>query len=219
MINFCISSNINFYEKTLPVLVHSLMNSEVPVENIYFFIGGSDKYQFVDNEYGINLFYVPHNSFDFTALVSVIELDLKSKFWFLLHDTCFVDLEFYHKLNQINLGDLFLVPLTSDARSMNMGLYSDSFILNKKDFILKNYKNTNYETTELQKFKSRLVEQEDTLFDGQFSFTLNRKKRIVSEPVDFYKNGVLRIVEKFPDIGLSKVKANWFVKKNYTINI
>ena len=33
-----ISSHINFYKKTYPILVDSLLNAGVPSEDIYFFI-------------------------------------------------------------------------------------------------------------------------------------------------------------------------------------
>jgi len=39
-LKFTISSNKNFYTKTLDIIVPSLINSGIPSTDIYFFIGG-----------------------------------------------------------------------------------------------------------------------------------------------------------------------------------
>ena len=83
-----ITSNRNFYQATLSKCVGSLVSSGFPASRVYFFIGGYESdYERIDVGYGINAFKCPHNSIDFTSLVSIIEMNLNEKCWFIIHDT------------------------------------------------------------------------------------------------------------------------------------
>lgn len=155
-ISIAISSHKSFYEVSLKELIPSLLISGVPKEDIYVFIGGYEIYESIDNEYKINMYRVPHNSFDFTALVSIVELKLKRDYWFCIHDTCKVGSTFYQKLIKLSKPEL-VMRFTQENRSMNMGIYSNDFIvLNNKKIL--NYKNT---SKDINSFKKKLVNEED----------------------------------------------------------
>lgn len=217
-VKFAISSHKNFYETTYPIIVNSLINSGVPKEDIYFFIGGFSSYDQQPNNEEINIYTTDHNSIDFTGLISVVDLNLKADYWFLLHDTCYVGDRFYNIVSNYNYENVDAVKMCNDV-SMNMGSYKQSYLDDIKEELLK-YKNTNYSQESLQHYKSLLVQKEDLFFHK----TKNKKEynstlRLTEGPLDFYKNGIPRIIEYFEQMDLYKVKANWYPKPTYELNL
>lgn len=220
MIKFTISSHINSYEKTFNVLIPTLLSAGILPNDIYFFIGGYNNYNKIYNKDNINVYEVPHNSMDFTGLISVIELGLinDSNYWFLLHDTCYVGSEFNNILkSKIYHSDA--VILTNDGFSMNIGLYKNTYIENKSSEILK-LKNIDYTVDGLMNHKRVLINSEDIFIKNfKTNFYLNSKPRITTNADNFYQNNIKRICEYFPDIDLYKIKANWNLKPIYELNV
>lgn len=212
-IRFAISSHNAFYKTTYHVIINSLLKSGVPANDIFFFIGGNDKYERLDSQ--VNLYKVDHNSIDFTGLISVLDLGLESDYWFLLHDTCYVGQDFYKKVCNFTY-DSEIVKLSSGI-SMNIGSYSQVYLNSIKDQI-NLYKNQNYDNESLQVLKRRLIQDEDCFFKGDNVpfYSINNSS---DDPIDFYNNGILRIVEHYNDIDLHKVKANWCGKSVYELNL
>lgn len=206
---FAISSHRNYYQLTENKVVESLIKSGIEPENIYFFIGGYDgDYQKIDGDY--NRYTCPHNSMDFTGLISVLDLNIESDYWFLLHDTCYVGDRFYEKVKNYQYKDKKYISLTHDL-SMNMGSYRWDYLQEKKDQIL-NYKNV---SEDLQYYKQVLINDEDIFFRPK-EHHYNYNKRETSNAGDYYNNGTERIIEYFPGIDLHKIKANWCLKDIYT---
>ena len=208
-IKFAISSHKNFWEHTYDVIVSSLLESGVPNEDIYFFIGGLDKYEKINNK--INLYLVPHNSIDFTGLISVVELGLESDYWFLLHDTCYVGPNFYKCIQEHN-HTTNTISLSFDL-SMNMGSYKQSYLNKRKNDII-NYKNI--DDNSLQNYKHRLIRDEDVFLTKEDYYTGETRQYLGEE---IFYNGVSRMKEYFPKIDLYKLKANWYNKTEYSLTI
>jgi hypothetical protein len=211
-ISIGISSHKSFCEISLKELIPSLLVSGVPKEDIYVFIGGYETYENVVNEYNVNTYNVPHNSFDFTALVSIIELSIEKEYWFIIHDTCKVGSTFYQKLLKLCKPEL-MMRFTQEGRSMNMGIYSNNLIKLKKDKIL-NYKNT---SKDLNSFKKKLIDDEDIFIKESKALCANVKK--TSKPYDYYSTGTQRITEYYPDLDFYKIKSNWNRKDIYETKI
>jgi hypothetical protein len=205
---FAISSHKDYMELTEHKVVESLINSGVPPEDIYFFIGGYEgEYQKLEG--GYNRYSCPHNSMDFTGLISLIELNIESDYWFLLHDTCYVGSKFYKVVTEYPYGDKKYISLDVEL-SMNMGAYRWDYIQEKKQDIVR-YKNT---SDSLQEYKTLLIMDEDIFFrPKEYHFNVSRRQS--SDPTDYYNNGTDRIIEYFPNIDLHKVKANWCLKDIY----
>ena len=211
-VKFTISSHIKYHQETYKVLVPTLLKTGIPPEDIYFFIGGAEEYTQLEDSNGLRTYTVPHNSIDFTGLVSVVELDLISDYWFLLHDTCYVGPSFYKTVvNTQYTADT--IALTSYGHSMNMGAYSWKYLQRNKAKVL-SYKNNN--SADLQKFKHRLVHEEDSLLTHEISFSKAEKEDL---GVDTFYKGVPRRITHFPEIDLYKLQANWFTKEQYTLDI
>ncbi len=205
---FAISSHKDYMGLTEDKVVKSLINSGVSPEDIYFFIGGYEgEYRKLDGEY--NRYTCPHNSMDFTGLISLIELNIESDYWFLLHDTCYVGDKFYKTVTEYPYEDKKYISLDNEL-SMNMGAYRWDYIQEKKQDIIR-YKNT---SDSLQEYKSLLIMDEDIFFRPSVHH-FNVSRRQSSDPTDYYNNGTDRIIEYFPNIDLYKVKANWCLKDIY----
>ena len=217
MIKFWVSSHINFFPKTYPILTPSLINSGIPPEDIYFFIGGEKTYNNIKDENGVNIFKVPHNSIDFTSLISVLELDIYSPYWFLLHDTTYVGPNFYKKITEYNYINKSAVSLSYDL-SMNIGAYSWELIKNNSEKIL-NFKNTDYSDSSIQYFKQLGIPNEDWLFINNKHNHYCSNPREIIESNNVYNTGVNRIIEVFKEIELYKIKANWNNKPTYELNL
>lgn len=205
---FAISSHKNYFFKTKDKILLSLLNCGINANDIYFFVGGMDRYQNVSC--CPNILYVPHNSLDFTALISIIELDLKFSWWFLLHDTCFVGPNFYKKILEFNYNNCKCVRLSGLYSSMNIGAYSWVLLQEKKDELLK-LKNI---SKDIDKFKKYLIEIEDIFFNNEKFIYYETCERNISDPIDFYKTGTLRKIFHYPELDLYKIQANWTLKEN-----
>lgn len=216
-IKFTISSNKNFYKTTYPILVNSLLKSGVPNEDIYFFVGGFDQYEIVNNKENINLYFTNHNSIDFTGLISILDLNLSSDYWFLLHDTCYVGPNFYNFVSNFDYYDVDAVKMYFSI-SMNIGAYKQSYINKIKDSIF-TFKNSNYTLESIQNFKKLCVQQEDIFLNTPNKLIYNTSPGIVEGPIDYYKNNVPRIIEHYNDIDIHKIKANWVVKSQYGLEL
>jgi len=215
-IKFAISSHIGSYKKTFEFICDDLIKSGINPSNIFFFIGGFKEYRKIENNFFTNLYEVDHNSLGLGGIISVIDLNIESEYWFLLHDTISIGRNFAPAVSSKSYNT-DTVSLTSDGLSMNMGAYSWSHLQRNKEQIML-FKNTNYTLSGLQEAKKKAVFYEDRFLHPKISF-YNKTNRIVSEPIDFYENGTLRITEYFPDIDLKKIKANWCEKESYELKL
>lgn len=216
-LKFTISSHKNFYTKTLDIIVPSLINSGIPNTDIYFFIGGYDVYETIANQYNINLYKASHNSIDYTGLISVLDLNIKSDYWFLCHDTCKVGEKFYNIIKE-NKFSTDTIRLTSENRSMNIGAYKQSYLYSIKDKVY-SYRGSSDSNYNIQKLKKKLVDEEDSLLKSDSTSHFNKSQRTVLDSNNLYNSDVKRITEYFPDIDFYKMKSNWKPKKEYELNL
>ena len=212
-IKIAINSNKNFSETTYPIVVGSVIDSGVPKEDIYFFEGGYDEYSLVNSD--INRYQCNHNSIDFTALISILDLGLKSDFWFHLHDTTRVGVNFFDRIKDFNPSEK--TKKVYIGSSMNMGMYSHEVLVLNKERLgkLKNYSNS-YES--LQKFKALGVPEEDWLLNLYHPSFYCRDFKTTG-PFDCYNNGVMRLIEEYSEVDIFKMKANWHTKDEYEIKL
>jgi hypothetical protein len=193
-----------------------MIDSGVDPKDIYFFIGGHQEYKKIENELGVNLYHANHNSIDITGLISVLELGFESDYWFLLHDTITVGPNFAKAVSSVKYNDT-TITMTSDGLSMCIGAYPKSHLDKLRDKII-SLKNTNYSPEGLQNAKKLAIQTEDFFLYPKTQF-YNNKPRLTKGPIDVYGNGIMRIIEYFPDIDLYKIKANWHPKENYEMKL
>lgn len=217
-IKFTISSRRIGWENTYPVIIESLISNGIPPEDIYFIVGGYDKVEEFTTEEGVNFIRVNQNSIDYTGLIAVVEQNIEADYWVLLHDTCYIGPNFYPTVLNYNYGDAKAVSLISDL-SMNIGAYSWGYLQEIKEALLQ-YSNKDFSEEAIQFWKQKGILDEDRfLSEYRNKHYFTAIPRIWSGPVDIYGTGVPRMIEHYPEIDFYKVKANWFNKDNYELNV
>lgn len=208
--NIAISSNRNFYKKTLPILIPSLLSCGFSEGQIKVFVGGfsENKIQSIN---GIEYYFLDNNSIDATAFVGIVEFSLLADYWFFLHDTCKVGKKFKDRIEKPLIKNNIVKMALIERPSMNIGLYSGEYILSKKDKIL-SIKNTDYSQNALLNQKKWHIQYEDFLLWLEPPTPLLYPDYVGFEITHFdnwYQGESIRRTEYYPHIDLYKNKANW----------
>jgi hypothetical protein len=193
MIQIAITSHKSNYVKCAIPLVKSFLNSGIELNKISVFVGGfNNKSSNVDL---CRIYKTDHNSYDHTAIIEIIENNLESDYWFILHDTCIADDNFknYYKKHGYDL-----VTITK-AGWWNMGLYSWDFIQRNKDYFISLKNCTKSQAILSERFSNRLTEN--------LSYYVEEKDIIEKKPSDIYNDSVLRKGMYFKDLGLTKYQS------------
>jgi len=217
-IKITISSHINYYKTTLPTLLDSLLKAGIEEPEIYIAIGGcpnayyTEQLAFGDKKYtNIRCDFINHNSFDYNGLIAVVEKPYTSDYWLLLHDTCKVGAKFRKLVhNKLKDNQPLTVCLQKSLPSANIGLYAQEYITFIAD-VLTLYKNND---------KKFYVATEDSLFiDRHIHYFQNcDAKATIKGYADVYGTGTPREVLYYDAMDAFKYKANYMVKKEYTLN-
>ena len=82
------------------------------------------------------------------------------------------------------------------------------------------FKNIDLSDTAAAALKARCVRDEDIIFKNQPGHRcLTTEPGHPGPPCDYYGTGVLRVVEYYDILDLYKIKANWFVKSRYELDV
>ncbi len=215
-VKIAISTTKGYADKTVPKLVSNLIKLKIDANAIYVFEGGH-----ASNEYHFNKMHyykVNHNSFDLTALIAIVELDIKGGYWLLLHDTLMLSNSFRFLFQGITLKGEDCLPLRY-KKAMNIGFYNFNYLLQSKDYLL-DFKNQDYSTEGLQIVKARAIKEEDYLFKNT-----NNKKLIFPELIVFEKSKVVKYFDKkryeehYPQLGIIKLKANYNITEDFIVTL
>ena len=223
-IKICISTIEKYAAKTIPDLLTSLYAAGIKKEDIYVVEGGHQQNRKI--EHAVNYYHADHNSFDLTALISVVDLNIETDYWFLLHDTCVVGTNFQNLISNVP-HSLPEVLVLRNFPSMNMGLYKKDYLLRKKD-VLFSMRNRDYSNEGVLAAKKKAIDEEDILFkqkdiDGKvwvinpWLMKIDGNYRISSTDAHNYYSD--RIVEYFPQVDLYKFKANFNMSRTNIIDL
>jgi hypothetical protein len=217
-LKFIISTANHFYEKTLPVLIPGMLNAGVPKGDII--IGcGQNKSCTKEEREGLQYLFLPERGFEWIGLACLLSYSMvdESDFWFMIHDTCEVGERFYSqvltKFDELTAKydnpkeAVQYVRLNKDYWSMNMGLYSSGFIKTKENFIKSMLRNGDDTEDEAIRHKAVAVQNEDAFCKNSTGW-LNSKMKDPKLLKDRYETGQKRRVEIYPEISLTKYKAN-----------
>lgn len=220
-IKICISSTKKYAGQTVPLVTNSLLGVGIAANDIYVFEGGHTSRQYAFGSF--HHYKVDHNSFDMTALIEIVSSDVKSDYWFLLHDTCLVDERFRTRIHNIP----HFLPETLPVKnypSMNMGAYRHDYLLRKAG-VLMDYKNDSLDHAAAIRFKEKCVRDEDILFrqskrpvayNGWLLHDDDNYKRTDVTAPAAYTN---RICEYYPQVGVYKFKANFRLEQAAIIEL
>ena len=218
-INICISTTKGYSEKTIPLLLDDLLENGFAYESIYVFEGGYNYNKKINEKY--NHYHVDHNSFDLTALISLIELknDLgESDFWLLLHDTVRLTKNFKYLFNSLNTKNYDCLPLRNFP-SMNIGVYSINYLAKNSNYLIQ-FKNQNYSVVGLQNCKLKAIHEEDYLFKNttnRININSDMERFEKSKNITYF--GKRRKEEFYPQLGILKYKANYKFSEVWSIDL
>ena len=218
-IKVAVATNINFYKLSLPIIIESLLSCGIEKSQIYIFNAGfsEDKTEEID---GITHYYLSHNSYEYSALIEIVEKQLISEYWFLIHDTCKVGPKFKELL--YNIPDSKAEKLAiKNSPAMSIGSYRYDYLLSLSDKLL-SIKNTDYSEGSLQKWKSWGVLNEDFILwkstPQPLIYNDNKNWNIVAYE-NWYGTNTTRRTEYYPSLDIFKNKSNWGQSSNMTISI
>lgn len=233
-----VASNANYVTKTFKALVHNLTTFGFSPEDIYFYVSGTDNtggFKKTNQLNGINMVFLPYNSFEVTPLIDIACNGFSHERFFLIHDTCLVGKRFKAKIEKNPIArDLVYI---SDSVSMNMGIYTTTLIQSYKNHILQYY-NEDLSSAALKNIKDKIIRcpgGDDILrsvVEPSQIASMGAKKQIIQNPdldiecpvnisnkIDYQVKN--RMIEYYSEIDLIKIKGNWSPKEKsfYTITI
>ena len=213
---------INSHNKSTIALNHLLESMRNHPEFLNFehiiFIGGYyDNKDYIQND-DKNIKYIQcnHNSIDFTSFIALTEIEEYSNsdnYYFYMHDTCRIGINFYKKIN-IDISSITTAKIHG-RYSMNIGIYSQKIINQFKDFLL-----TKKNTDESKCMQFKTVDyNEDHIFHNDPNNILleNYSDWLYKGPLDYYNTGTMRLIEYYPNVDLYKIKANWGLGGEWTL--
>ena len=203
-INICISSNIGYVGHTYNTIIPSLLTAATPPQNIHIFVSGCSESKSYINEDGINVYETTYSSFEFTPFIKIIEEQIYSKYWLLLHDTCeIVNPNFFQFISEFPYNNVPSVALFNGTWACNMGAYEWDYLNKSKDRI-NAFRNTDTSSEKLSELKRSIISNEDFLLDKVSSYTQ------IKESVDITtEQGSTKVVDHFVGVGVKKVKTTW----------
>jgi hypothetical protein len=208
-IKIAIASNLKFKDKTLPVVLKSLIDCGINKNNIIVFVSGND-FKSEDLIDEIKYRYLDYDSFEYSPLIDIIESELISEYWFLLHDTCKVGPNFKNLLYNIPENKPDKIAL-KDTPSMSIGLYSYTYLLLNKKKLL-SIKNKDYSEKSMSDWKNWGVPNEDYILWQTDPSPLIYNNNINWQVIDYnnwYKTKTIRRTEYYNSLDLYKNKSNW----------
>jgi hypothetical protein len=193
MIQIAITSHKSSYEKCAIPLVKSFLSSGIELNKIFVFVGGYDNRS--SNIDLCRIYKTNHNSYDHTAIIEIIENNIYSDYWFILHDTCIADDNFKNAHKKLGYE---LVTITR-AGWWNMGLYNWDFIEKNKQYFLSLKNCSKSQAILSERFNNRLTEN--------LSYYVEESGIIEKKPCDIYGDSILRKGMHFKDLGLTKYQS------------
>lgn len=208
-IKIAVSSNKNFCNSSLPILLPTLEAAGIDKDIVHVFIGGYSEYKCIKN-YGYITHYLDHNSYEYAPLIEICDKNIESEYWFLLHDTCKVGPNFKKLLFNIpsSMPDkIAMKPMPC----MSMGLYKYEYLQKVKSKLMA-IKNKDYSEKSMNYWKDWGVWNEDYIL-----FRTNPQPLIypASSYIEdkginnWYNTNTIRKVEYYPSLDVYKNKANW----------
>lgn len=217
-IKIAIGTNKGFFNKTLPIIIPSLLKAGIEPDDIHVFNGGFDTYtyQIID---GIHHHQVDHNSIDYTALIEICDKRIESDYWFFIHDTAKVGEKFKELLYNIPENKPEKIALKARP-SMSIGTYRFDYLMSIRDKMIA-IKNKNYTEEGLLHWKNWGVPNEDYILwqtDPQPAIYPNSDWKVVDYE-NWYGTGTPRRTEYYTALDLYKNKANWGQTSLYTVKM
>lgn len=208
-IKIAVASNIKFEHKTYPIVTASLIEQGIAPDDIHFFSGGYPEYKYELRD-GIHYHQLDHNSYEYSPLIEIVERQMESEYWFLVHDTCKFGSRFKELLYCIpNYKPLKMAIKTEPA--MSIGTYRYDYLLSLKEKLLA-IKNKDYSKDSMLFWKDWGRKFEDYILwkTSPRPEVYNDDNRwAVTKYENWYDTPSIRRTEYYHSLDLYKNKSNW----------
>ena len=209
MIKIAIATNKRFFEKSLPIIIPSLLDAGILKEDIHVFNAGFDSHfnEVID---GITYHFLDHNSYEYSPLIEIVEKEIESEYWFLIHDTCKVGSNFKKLLYGIPDPKPLKMALRSKP-AMSIGLYNYQYLLSLKENLIR-IKNQDYSNESMMRWKLWGVPNEDYILWMHAPSPIiynNDSSHSVTDYDNWYGTDTIRRTEYYPSLDIYKNKSNW----------
>lgn len=209
-VKIAVATNINFYKLSLNVVLKSLVDAGIDPKDIHVFNAGFDESSYFVTEEGMTLYKLNHNSYEYSPLIEIVEKEIESEYWFLIHDTCQVGPKFKELLYNIPENKPEKVALRQHP-AMSIGVYRYDYLLSVKDKLL-SIKNSNYSEESLAYWKYWGVSNEDFILwkthPAPPVYNNIHNWQVINYD-NWYGTGTIRRTEYYPALDLYKNKSNW----------
>lgn len=207
-IKIAVATNKNFYESTLPIIIPSLINGGINPNDIHIFNAGFDEYKY-EFKNDIHYHFLDHNSYEYSPLIEIVDKQLESEYWFLVHDTCRFGPNFKQLLYNIPEGAIKLS--LNNKPAMTMGTYKYDYLLSVKDKIM-SIRNTDYSEQSMNHWKIWGVPNEDYIMwmtEPMPMIYNNDARWVVADNDNWFGTNTQRRTEYYFSLDLYKNKSNW----------
>ena len=79
--------DVPYFHWQIKVYVHNFIEKGINPNDIHIFNAGFDEYKY-EFKNGIHYHFLNHNSYEYSPLIEIVDKQLESEYWFLVHDTC-----------------------------------------------------------------------------------------------------------------------------------
>lgn len=205
-ITFAIPTVVHYIEKTIPIVVNSLLKNNVQLEQIHVFINSSDRNE---DEVLDGITYHHHTGlscFEWVTPKVILERNLRSDWWFLLHDTVEFGNNFESLFNKFMVqNDKKIVKLTP-VHSNSIGVLHQDVFDNHREFFFNKLNDLNLIEDIIERKRWCIQNENQYLHLEPFAYF---------QPDDAYQSQILgnhydvqRVEEYFHGIDLMKYKKN-----------
>ncbi len=214
---FAISSNRDFYAKTLPVLIPSLLRQGYTPDDIWVFVGDEDVADLTDlgTPYRVWAYRVPIRAFEWTAALAILDhFPEPDRYWCFLHDTCEAGPRFRELFEpKVCAGEL--MGFSPDGLN-NMGLCRTAHLIEHRARF-DAYRG--YSGDRLIELKRKIVDEEGWLFRGTPRSLCTTYQIHHAEPDVAVYGTEGRKFEHWHEIDLYKYKSNYSGRWDYNLKL
>ena len=219
MIKIAIPTHYNFSERSLPIIIDSLLNCGISKDQIYIFHSGYENREVKVIDEITNIF-LKQNSFEYSPLIDICENNLESEYWCLLHDTCKVGPKFKDFIYDIPEHRPDKIALKSKP-AMSIGLYKYDYLKSVESKLF-SIKNIDYSPESVNKWKLWGVPNEDFILwmtSPEPFIKFGSDNWSIVDNNNWYDTQTIRRTEYYPSFDIFKNKSNWGQTGNNMVTI
>lgn len=206
-----ISSNINFFEKTLDRAIDSYLECGIEENDILISVGGAE-IEYSKIYRNIKIDFICPNAFDWTFPINLLYKKYNSDYWFLTHDTAYAGKSFKDNIYKRIVNNDPYVSLNSSF-TKSTGLVRQDYIFNDRNInFLKSIEKSVLDLKDARNIKQWIMDSniENYLFDENKHYFSDKTFQTIDYTNSTYNHGnEKRRLDFFPELDYYKLSTNY----------